>query len=797
VISLYLHSALPGEMRFKIFHFLAFLFLIAPLAAQEPAAIEGYVTGLSKTDTIAGATISIDSIHVTTSNAQGFYSLTVQAGTYALNCRLTGFEFFRKTVTLKAGDKLRLDIKLRENANPLTEVVVSTERYPQKLGEVTVSTEIIKPALIENKNITQLDQVLNQVPGVVVNDGQASIRGGSGFSYGAGSRVLMLMDEIPLISADASDIKWNYLPLENLEQVEVVKGASSVLYGSGALNGTINFRTAFARNEPQTKATLFYGSYDAPRHTYKWWKGSSQSQKGFNFSHAQKIGNLDLVLGAHHFNDDGFRMLETESRERFNANLKYSFKKLPRLNVGTNVNMMNSRGGLFFLWYNYDSAYVPQGNNIQRYNNTRMNVDPWITWTGTNGDISLRNRYFKTVNTNDKNQGSYAELYYSELRYTKKFRRLNITGGLVRMEQVVLGDSIYGNHRGKNIAGYLQLSAKVTRNLNITAGARGEYYKIDSAKTTGYLYGNSGPKLPFQPVFRLGLNYHAAKYTYLTASFGQGYRFPSVAEKFVNTSVSLLKIFPNPSLQPERAYSAEVSIKQGFALDGFRGYFDLAGFYTRYHNMIEFVFDIYKPGGVTGNFIDDVPWAGFKSQNIGEAQISGAELSLNGSGKIGPVKTTVFSGYTYINPIQYNYDPQRDTLGLPGVKTLKYRSKHLFKADVQFEYKRWAIGYSARYQSKIENIDRRFVMSVLEEYSGSTGVNFSNYPSTYILPGLKENYGAFSKSFVIQDVRISFRLSEQVKISFIVNNIGNVEYQSRPGDMRPPTMYLGQVMVKI
>jgi iron complex outermembrane receptor protein len=636
-----------------------------------------------------------------------------------------------------------------------------------------------------------------------VNDGQASIRGGSGFSYGAGSRVLMLVDEMPMISADASDIKWNYLPIENLEQVEVVKGASSVLYGSGALNGVVNLRTAFARSEPRTQATLFYGSYDAPRNVYKWWSGSSQTQRGFNFSHAQKIKNFDLVIGAHKFTDDGFRMFETESRDRFNTNLKYSFPKLRALSAGVNTNMMNTRGGLFFLWQNYDSAYIPQGRNIQRYNNNRMNIDPWVTWTG-NGDsvrnykISLRNRYFKTQNTNDKLQNSYAELYYSELQYSRNFLNGNVTAGFVRMEQMVLGDSIYGQHRGKNLAGYAQVMRRFFGRLTVTAGLRGEYYKIDSAETTGYLLNKpSGTKLPFQPVFRAGVNYHAAGNTYLRASFGQGYRFPSVAEKFVSTSVSTLKIFPNPSLQPERAFSAEVSVKQGFRVGGFRGYAELAGFYTRYTNMIGFVFDIYRPGGATGNLFTDLPWAGFKSQNVGAAEISGAELSLNGSGMLGPVKMTILSGFTCINPVQPGYNPLRDTLGLPGIKTLKYRSRQLFKADIQLDYKKWSVGYSARYQSKVENIDRRFVESVLQEYSGSTGINFSAIPSTFILPGFAENFGAFSKAFVVQDLRIAMQLSKVVRISFIVNNFGNVEYQSRPGDVRAPTLYTGQVLVKI
>ena len=139
----------------------------------------------------------------------------------------------------------------------LDEVVVSAGKYEQKLSDVTVSMEVINPHQLSSQNITSLDMILEKTSGISILDGQPSIRGGSGFSYGAGSRVLMLVDDLPMISGDAGDIKWNYLPVENVNQVEVIKGASSVLYGSSALNGVINLRTRFPGNDPQSEVTVF------------------------------------------------------------------------------------------------------------------------------------------------------------------------------------------------------------------------------------------------------------------------------------------------------------------------------------------------------------------------------------------------------------------------------------------------------------------------------------------------------------------------------------------------------------
>jgi iron complex outermembrane receptor protein len=776
------------------------LFCSIMKAQDTNGRLQGSVIDKATKDTIIGAVVSVDKKNAITTDIHGLYSLTLNEGTYTLSCTMIGYKTFTSQVNVKANESAITNIELADANTALDEVVVSAGKYEQKLSDVTVSMDIIKTSLIENKNTTSLEFIMNQVPGVTVADGQASIRGGSGFSYGAGSRVLMLVDEMPMISADAGDIKWNYLPLENLEQVEVIKGASSALFGSSALNGVINLRTLYAKDKPITKLTTFYGSYDAPRHNYKWWKGSSQRQSGINFSHAQRTGNFDLVLGGHKFTDDGFRMLETEDRTRFNANLRYNFEKVPGLSVGVNTNMMNTKGGLFFLWQHYDSAYVPAGRDIQRYNNNRFNIDPFVTYYKGTNKFSLRNRYFKTDNRNDKNQGSLAELYYSEFQYQKRFAgNLNLTAGFVYMEQMILGDSLFGKHNGQNKAGYVQADKKFFDKLTVSVGLRGEFYSIDTAQTTGYLIPSSGKgKLPFQPVARIGVNYQALNYTFIRASFGQGYRFPSVAEKFVSTSVSSLKIYPNPSLQPERAWSAELGVKQGFKIGNFKGFLDVAGFYTEYTNMIEFVFDIYNPNGKTGIFYLDQQYAGFKSQNIGKAQISGGETSVTGSGKIGPVNVTILSGYTYINPVNPDYNSSSDTLGLPGVKTLKYRSKHLLKNDIQLDWKFISLGYSTRFQSKTENIDRRFVQSVLHEYNDiANGVNWDEIDGTYILPGLRQNFPAFQKSFWIHDARISFNLNKNVKFAFIVNNFTNEEYQNRPGDMRPPTQYIGQISIKL
>ena len=158
-------------------------------------------------------------------------------------------------------------------------------------------------------------------------------------------------------------------------------------------------------------------------------------------------------------------------------------------------------------------------------------------------------------------------------------------------------------------------------------------------------------------LFRFGANLQAAEYTYIRASWGEGYRFPSIAESFVNLNLGGIGIFPNPKLEEENGWYAEVGFKQGFALGkDWRGYSDLTFFAMRYNNMVEVNF---------GTFGDPVPGAhsaleaaglGFSFQNVGETLIMGGEITIAGTGKIGRMPLTILAGYTYTRSRSLNWE---------------------------------------------------------------------------------------------------------------------------------------------
>jgi len=736
------------------------LFLLAMFSAlysQKPLVIKGMISDSLSGEPLIGASISVDERSGTVSDADGHYVLVTEGEVISVNCRYVGYQPFRKMVFAGSMDTIILSIRMARSVTMLDEIVVSASRYEQKLSEVLVSLDIIKPERISNNSITSLDNIIVQTPGVEILDGQPGIRGGAGYSYGAGSRVLVLMDDLPILTGDAGDVKWDYLPVENIAQIEIIKGASSVLYGSSALNGVFNIRTAYPASEPKTSLSTFLGVYLDPARSETVWWDKQPVWAGAQFSHARKMGQLDLVIGGNVFKDQGYRENENQQRGRLNLKLNYRSKKIKGLSYGANMNSMLVEKIDFLMWQDADSGALRQNPEaISALNGSRVNVDPYITYRGNKGARhSLKTRFFHVKNdfpdATDKNNRS--NLMFGEYQYYRKFGdRFDLTGGLSATWSETVAE-LYGNHNSFNNAIFAQLDAKPLEKLNLSLGVRFERYKLDGQVE----YSN--------PVVRAGLNYQAFKYTYLRASFGQGYRFPSVAEKFTATSVGAMNLFPNPDLQSERGWSAELGVKQGIRLGEWNGYIDLAAFWTQYHEMIEFNFGIYKPDSLEYPTLEHV---GFKALNVGNARITGFETTMVGAGEFFIVPLTIMAGYTYITPLDLNVAESGDTT---ENQYLKYRYRHSIKGDIELSPGRFTLGYTIIYNSRMENIDEVFLSPIIGEL---------------ILPGFPDYWAEHNNGYTIMNARILYDVAAFMNVGLILRNLTNKEYMGRPGDIRPP-----------
>lgn len=710
----------------------------------------------------------------TVSGANGQFTLQIPAAELPIEVSYTGYEPQRI-----APANFTEVIQLRPSENQLSQVVVSAGKYSQEIKRVTVSTDIIKPYLIENKMTVNMEHIMNQVPGVNIVDGQANIRGGSGWTYGAGSRVLVMLDELPFITGDANQVQWKFLPTENIEQMEVIKGASSVLYGSSALNGVINIRTAKPSAKPKTSFTLFGGFFDQLKRDSSRWNQETQFQRGFSAYDSRRIKRLDLTTQMHYLKDDGYRLGEKDHRFRGTLLTNYRPKRIPGLSFGVNASWMETQAQSFLLWENWSYAYTAQDSNTTDSRSRNISIDPHIDFERYGFRHRYRSRLLFTRNdiTSEDttvNQDNSSSMLYNEYQVQKDLPKQfgTITAGLATM--FVNSDAaLYnGTHSSQNIAPYLQIDLRYKR-LSLSTGIRYESFKIEN-QSEG------------KTIYRAGISLEATRSTFIRASYGEGYRFPSIAERFITTSAGIINIFPNPNLQSETGWNAELGVRQGFKIGGWSGLLDVAYFHTEYQNMVEFNFGQWAPIDFN-NPTTFTKAIGFKSLNIGSTRITGLDASVTGTGKIGPCLVRTLIGYTYMNPVSlsptdtfivdvsgtngYTY---RNTSSDTVNDVLKYRYQHLAKADIEVSYGKWSLGYSLRFNSYMQNVDAIFT-------------------SEQVVPGITEARKRNRNGDWVMDARLSYQITKQFKANLLVNNLTNYEYMSRPADMRPPRLWMVQL----
>jgi iron complex outermembrane receptor protein len=780
-------------MSKRIF-FTSFFLLPLFLNAQITGTVEDKVTNAP----LIGAKLIASDGNKTLSDFEGKFQLDCKK--FPVTIIVSLLQYVSDTIKVDQAGPITIKLKEPEKDKDLDMVVVSAGRRKQAIEEVPVSMEIIKPQLIDNKGITDLEQAVDQTPGVFTMDGQVSIRGGSGFAYGAGSRVLLLWNGMPLLSGYAGDTQWNAIPMEQASQIEVMKGASSVLYGSGALNGVIALAEKEPGLKPETKVKVMGGFYgNPPRESLKWWSKTPFFQQ-IEAYRGQMFKKTGYTISTTLFHNDGYRQGETEYRGRVSGTIYLLPQKINRLKAGIGYNFQMQKTGNFLIWQSDTLGYVPSGGadtskaeSTLTYNlGQRLFIDPYIKYIDKkNNKHSLKTRMYYAYNGNINNpsQSNGAVIYYTDYQFQKNFgTAVTLTSGISNIYNVVTSN-LFGNHTSNNAAIYSQYEHHIGK-FDISAGIRLEHFQMDgrTGDSDFMLNKKDSVALPFYPVLRTGFHYEIAKYTHLRASIGQGIRYPSVAERYTQTSVGALNIFPNATLRPEIGWAAELGIKQGVKIGDWKGMFDVAGFINNYSNMIEFAFGIYNPSNIALSGDPNSPgyinkWVGFKAVNAEAARITGIDLSFNSMGKIGDFEIISLIGYTYMNPISLNNDSlYQATYSLQGTNLLKYRFNHLVKADIEVNWNNFSFGISNRYSSFMKNIDKVFE----EPIAGST----------YILPGLKQYRQKYNKGNLVFDVRIGYKINDNFRVGLIANNVLNAEYSSRPGDIQPPRNFMAQLQMK-
>jgi len=770
------------------------LFLVNFIFSQN---ISGTVYDKATNDPIIGARLETSEGKMAVTNIDGIFR--IDAATFPVQIKITMSGFLAYETSLESAST-ELKIYMIAGDYQTGTVVVSASRRQQNIEEVPMSMDVLKAEFLDSKGFSNLEDAVESTPGVNTMDGQVSIRGGSGYAYGVGSRVMLLWNGLPLLSGDAGDIKFNTLPIENTSQIEIIKGASSVLYGSGALNGVVALTEREPKLEGEFRVKLQSAIYDNPsRASLQWYRGAPKGLAFADIYYGKMYKNFGFSISGSTFGDMGYREGETEARARVGGMIYFRPVKYKNLKAGIGYNFQYQKGASFLIWESDSLGLRPRGgSDISNPESTliitrglRTNIDPFVKIIDKKKNIhDIKGRIYWVDNDviTAADQANASTTYILDYQYQMK---IDSNGTFIAGVSSIYADvraNLFGNHNAFNPAIYAQADYKFFKKLFVTAGMRAEYFEIDGQRGDSD-YKAFGATLPFYPIFRSAASYQIAKGTFVRGSWGQGVRFPSVAERFTQTSVGALNIFPNPNLTRETGWAAELGVKQVVIFDNWKAFIDVAGFWNEYNDMIEFTFGAYNPPGTSLSLDPTSPmyilnWVGFQAVNAEKARITGIEATITSEGQLGDYELRTLIGYTYMNPISLNNDPTyRSTFSDSTTNMLKYRFNHMFKGDVELSRAGFSVGVSCRYTSFMRNIDRVFEDALVggEE----------------ILRGLKGYRQINNKGLAIVDARIGYKLNDQVRLSLIVNNVFNTEFMSRPGAIQPPRMFMLQAMFNL
>jgi|GEM_PF-347813 len=543
------------------------------------------------------------------SDTDGRYRIeNLDAGLVVIRFSAIGFHVESRTVRLSSDMSLTLDMEMRWKTLLSDEVVVTASRREQPALSVPVSVSVLSTDDLTRRNTVVLDEALRTVSGVSILGNQINVRGSSGFAYNTGSRVLLMLDGMPLLTPDSDGVPLEALPTSEIKQIEVLKGPGSALYGGGALGGVVNVIT---RDFPDVASTseirTFAGVWDPVRHEV-WrdgWKHGEEYRPfwGVSASYATRTSpKLAWWTSLTFRRDAGYMALS--GRDVFHGFGKLAWQPSPSLRVESLLGIMARQRDNFIFWESARNPLSPGSVNLGDTPEAEASpngaTDDFVRQisflpvirhvVSTTFFHEFRLRVFGTLlqpiddDTGERKsvqEGTLGARYGGEWQGTwipRAERR--ITAGISR-DALTTKSSFFVTTDGDAIGGqpeqaaFLHLEEAILDDWQLVAGLRYDHYRIDTSESEARL----SPKISLAWTGLLNNTFRFA--------LGDGFRVPSFAERFTDNR-DYLPIIRNLGLRPEISRSVEVGWR-GVIPERVHGAFswDITVFHNGYQRFIE------------------------------------------------------------------------------------------------------------------------------------------------------------------------------------------------------------------
>lgn len=608
------------QPKLKFICFTIFLFtMFSTSILLGQGLIIGRVMDAKTKEGLPGANVQIENTVLGAStNLKGAFMIRrVPYGVYSLRVSMMGYGTKHiPNVKVTVGDTVIVVVRLEETPIEIDPVVVTASKWRQEAENTTATVEVLTAQEIMNRNPIRIEDALETITGVQIIQENVNIRGSDGYTRGVGSRVLVMIDGVPVMNSDFGAVNWFMISPADIERAEVVRGAGSALYGSSAMGGVVNFITRSPSPKSRTYVRSIFGVYDDP-HEPDWnWAAREDRVLNFNrqdFTHSRQIGNLGIRISGGRSKSTGF--VENSQYERYNLSGKLNYR-FPNASTFTFFgNYMHDDSGVFIRWKSQrEATKVPftEKDKFQTQNGVTLFVK--YNWPiSSKAALELRAFYNRfLLGTQFSAFQSFAPALGIGGAIQGNLIPINsvsiVYGSDVKFDKVKSDSSLYGKRDAILVAPYIQFEWRFHRKFNLTFGGRYDRYEIYSDLSAkigeGRRYDHFSPKV--------GLNYHPFKNTTLRGSISNGFKFPLVAQLFLEFDSAGFRFLANPNLRSEESWSYEVGFRQRLTSTWF---FEVNGFYTNVQNLIE----------VEPQLSGDV-----KFVNIEKVRIPGIEFVSNG-----------------------------------------------------------------------------------------------------------------------------------------------------------------------
>lgn len=521
---------------------------------------------------------------------------TIGAGTntqgeFTLNLRDKGFPLLRasfigytpgeyKTSSQENGSII---IRLNPTQSPLEEVVVTGTRTEKPLKDVPVLTRVIGQKEIQALNPMDIETLLQyELPGIQFSYNSMSKLPEITYQGMSGEYLLFLVDG-ERISGEGSDHNPDFsrFNIDDIERIEVVKGAQSTLYASNALGAVINIITKSA-NRP------FTGNINARY-------GNNSGQK-YTVSGGTRQNRFSSFTTISHRRRDTYTIADTEETERTTIHPDGS------ISVDKSANSSTIRG--YQIWdasqkfgYSFTDRLEAEVKGTY-YRNKRDNATANAKTNDIFSNYSINGKLKYLLNANHRMDLSYIfdnyrkDIDYFVAGYSKRnydnfvqTARLNYSGNLGDRHTLTAGleanleylkhymfkDSTHYNQQ--SYVFYLQEDWKVSDKLNLIAGMRTDYHS----------------QYHFHVTPKLSVMYRPVELLTLRAGYAQGYRTPTLKELYEEYDMGGLGMF---TIHGDKDLKAENSQQLSLSAEINKGIFyaSVSGYYNQFKNKISLAY---------------------------------------------------------------------------------------------------------------------------------------------------------------------------------------------------------------